>query len=119
MDMNAAPVEKKEPPEEVLKEYSGQEAPKEPVQEQRVDIVEAEETEERKNFPAPVNFRITDDDLGAGGPKQKFRANMEAILLLKKIEGEHRSATPEEQDILSRYVGWGGLRNTRREGRLP
>ena len=116
MDMNAAPVEKKEPLEEVLKEYSGQEAPKEPVQEQRVDIVEAEETEERKNFPAPVNFRITDDDLGAGGPKQKFRANMEAILLLKKIEGEHRSATPKEQDILSRYVGWGGLPAAFEEG---
>ena len=56
-----------------------------------------------------VNFRITNDDLGAGGPKQKFRANMEAILLLKKLEAENRAATPEEQEILSRYVGWGGL----------
>ncbi len=56
-----------------------------------------------------INFHITDDDLGAGGPKQKFRYNMDAILLLKKLEGENRLATPEEQEVLSRYVGWGGL----------
>ena len=64
----------------------------------------------------PVNFRITDDDLGAGGPKQKFRANMEAITLLKKLEGENRTATPEEQEILSRYVGWGGISAAFEEG---
>ena len=56
-----------------------------------------------------VNFRITDDDLGAGGPKQKFRANMEAVRLLHKLEAEGRMAEPEEQEILSRYVGWGGI----------
>ena len=57
----------------------------------------------------PVNFKITDDDLGLGGPKAKFRANVEAIKLLKRIEDEERHATPEEQEILSKYVGWGGL----------
>ena len=56
-----------------------------------------------------VNFRITDDDLGAGGPKQKFRANMEAVRLLHQLEAEGRMAEPQEQEILSRYVGWGGL----------
>ncbi len=64
----------------------------------------------------PVNFRITNDDLGAGGPKQKFRANMEAITLLKKLEAENRTATSEEQDVLSRYVGWGGLPAAFEEG---
>ena len=53
------------------------------------------------------NFRITDNDLGAGGPKQKFRANMDAVYLLKKLEEEGRLAVPEEQEILSRFVGWG------------
>ena len=56
-----------------------------------------------------INFHITDDDLGAGGPKQKFRANMDAILLLKTLEQENRLATPEEQETLSRFVGWGGI----------
>lgn len=58
-----------------------------------------------------VNFRITDDDLGAGGPKAKFKANMEAIHLLKKLEEENRLAMPQEQEVLSRYVGWGGIPN--------
>ena len=57
----------------------------------------------------PENFRITDMHLGEGGPKAKFRANMEAIHTLKQIESEGRAATPEEQETLSRYVGWGGL----------
>ncbi len=56
-----------------------------------------------------VNFRITDDALGAGNAKEKFRRNVEAIRTLEKIEGENRTATPEEQKILSQYVGWGGL----------
>ena len=59
--------------------------------------------------PAAENFRITDDHLGEGGPKAKFRANMDAIYTLKTIENEGRSATPAEQETLSRYVGWGGL----------
>ena len=57
----------------------------------------------------PHNFHITDDDLGAGGPKAKFKANMEAIRLLKELEQEQRLATLEEQEVLSRYVGWGGI----------
>ena len=55
------------------------------------------------------NFRITDDDLGTGGPKAKFQANMAAIRLLKNLEQEGLQASPEQQEILSRYVGWGGL----------
>ena len=55
------------------------------------------------------NFRITDDELGVGGAKAKFRANMAAINLLKELELEGAQATPEQQEILSRYVGWGGL----------
>ena len=60
-------------------------------------------------MPEVGNFRITDDDLGAGGAKAKFRANMDAINLLKELEFEGRQATEEEQEILSRYVGWGSL----------
>jgi adenine-specific DNA methylase len=59
--------------------------------------------------PAAENFRITDDTLGAGGAKAKFHANIEAIRTLQTIEAEGRSASPEEQEVLSRYVGWGGL----------
>ncbi len=62
--------------------------------------------------PAPEpagNFHITDDDLGVGGPKQKFARNIEAIRTLFKLEEEHRGATAEEQQVLSQYVGWGGL----------
>ena len=62
-------------------------------------------------IPAPParNFRITDEHLGEGGPKQKFARNIEAIRTLQAIEAEGRSATPEEQTVLSQYVGWGGL----------
>ena len=62
--------------------------------------------------PAPEpagNFHITDDDLGVGGPKQKYARNIEAIRTLVKLEQEHRGATAEEQQVLSQYVGWGGL----------
>ena len=55
------------------------------------------------------NFRITDDAIGVGGAKEKFRNNMAAINLLHELEIENRLATPEEQEVLSRYVGWGGL----------
>ena len=57
----------------------------------------------------PINFRITDDDLGAGGPKTKYKANVEAIRVLQTLDAEQRQATAEEQEILSRYVGWGGI----------
>ncbi len=55
------------------------------------------------------NFHITDDNLGAGGEKTKYQYNVTAIRTLKQIEGEGRLATPEEQEVLSRYVGWGGI----------
>lgn len=55
------------------------------------------------------NFTITDDNLGEGGAKTKFKNNLLAIQTLKQIESEDRTATPEEQEILSKYVGWGGL----------
>ena len=61
------------------------------------------------HIPSGENFRITDEDLGMGGAKVKFRRNMDAITTLKAIESEGRQATREEQEILSRYVGWGGL----------
>ena len=81
-------------------------------------LLEQEKTElppkEKTEAPAvPVtdrhNFRITDDAIGIGGAKEKFRNNMTAINLLHELEIENRLATPEEQEVLSRYVGWGGL----------
>ena len=64
---------------------------------------------ERSTLELAGNFHITDDDLGVGGPKQKFARNTEAIRTLFKLEEEHRGATAEEQQVLSQYVGWGGL----------
>ncbi len=64
---------------------------------------------ERSTLELAGNFHITDDDLGVGGPKQKFARNIEAIRTLFKLEQEHRGATAEEQQVLSQYVGWGGL----------
>lgn len=68
-------------------------------------------------FPA-VHYQITDDQLGYGTPKEKFRANVKAIQTLKKCESENRNASPEEQDILARYVGWGGLADAFDENKL-
>ena len=61
------------------------------------------------SMPPAGNFHITDDHLGEGGPKEKYRRNVEAIRTLKAIELEGRGATEAEQEVLSRYVGWGGL----------
>ena len=78
-------------------------------------LLEQEKTElppeEKTEAPATDrhNFRITDDAIGIGGAKEKFRNNMAAINLLHELEIENRLATPEEQEVLSRYVGWGGL----------
>jgi N12 class adenine-specific DNA methylase/adenine-specific DNA methylase len=78
-------------------------------------LLEQEKTElppeEKTEAPAVDrhNFRITDDAIGIGGAKEKFRNNMAAINLLHELEIENRLATPEEQEVLSRYVGWGGL----------
>ena len=64
---------------------------------------------ERPTLEVAGNFHITDDDLGVGGPKQKYARNIEAIRTLFRLEQEHRGATAEEQQVLSQYVGWGGL----------
>ncbi|MSC76445.1 N-domain protein, SNF2 family, partial [Faecalibacterium prausnitzii] len=64
---------------------------------------------ERSTLELAGNFHITDDDLGIGGPKQKYARNIEAIRTLFQLEQEHRGATAEEQQVLSQYVGWGGL----------
>lgn len=64
---------------------------------------------ETQELPAAKNFVITDDQLGAGGSKAKFAMNIAAITVLKQIEAEERTATSDEQEILSRYVGWGGI----------
>ena len=74
-----------------------------------VHTLRFDEPEPTPPQPTAGNFRITDIHLGEGGPKAKFRANMDAINLLKELEFENRQATPEEQETLSRYVGWGGL----------
>ena len=72
-------------------------------------ISQAEIDEPFAPLPPEENFRILDDDLGKGGAKEKFWRNIKAIATLKQIESENRNATPEEQHILSQYVGWGGL----------
>ena len=64
---------------------------------------------ERPTLELAANFHITDDHLGEGGAKQKYARNIEAIRTLFKLEQEHRGATAEEQQVLSQYVGWGGL----------
>ncbi len=83
----------------------------EEIEEEEVTAEESipESQEQEKAVIEPHNFRIQDNDLGAGGPKAKYKANMEAIHLLQTLEKEERLATPEEQEILSRYVGWGGI----------
>ena len=60
-------------------------------------------------FAGGVNYRITDDALGAAPPSQRYANNVAAIRLLKRVEAENRAATPEEQEVLAKYVGWGGL----------
>ena len=82
-----------------------------------IDLRPSWEREPPKPEPVPVqqvsnkriDYRITDDHLGEGGSKTKFQRNVAAIRTLKQIESEYRLATPEEQEILSQYVGWGGL----------
>ena len=83
----------------------------EEIEEEEVTAEESilESQKQEKAVIEPYNFRIQDNDLGAGGPKAKYKANMEAIHLLQTLGKEERLATPEEQEILSRYVGWGGI----------
>ena len=85
-----------------------EEAPEEVLQ---VNEFENKQSEIIQDNTTKTDFTITDDKLGEGGAKTKFRANVEAIKTLKTIESEERTATPEEQEILSKYVGWGGLKN--------
>ena len=92
------PAEENRMPYDIVIQTIGSKSP-------TLDAVEAE----RSTLELAGNFHITDDDLGVGGPKQKFARNIEAIRTLFKLEEEHRGATAEEQKVLSQYVGWGGL----------
>ena len=73
------------------------------------EVVQDTSDAQEVSVPVPCNFIITDDRLGEGGPKTKFRMNMEAITVLRQVEAENRVATPAEQQILSKYAGWGGI----------
>lgn len=99
-------------PEEDIEDTESEQIISEPEVELEIKPEEETESEDIKEQiveQEPHNFHITDDDLGSGGPKAKFKANMEAIRMLKELEQEQRLATPEEQEVLSRYVGWGGI----------
>lgn len=72
-------------------------------------VIETLHIDEPQRGPVPQNFHITDDNLGAGGAKAKYQMNMAALKTLHGIEAENRTATPEEQQTLSKYVGWGAL----------
>ena len=99
-------------PEEDIEDTEPEQIISEPEEEPEIkpeEEIEPEDIKEQIIEQEPHNFHITDDDLGSGGPKAKFKANMEAIRLLKELEQEQRLATPEEQEVLSRYVGWGGI----------
>ena len=92
------PAEENRMPYDIVIQTIGSKSP-------ALDAVEPE----RSTLELAGNFHITDDELGVGGPKQKFARNFEAIRTLFKLEEEHRGATAEEQQVLSQYVGWGGL----------
>ena len=92
------PAEENRMPYDIVIQTIGSKSP-------ALDAVEPEQS----TLELAGNFHITDDDLGVGGPKQKFARNIEAIRTLFKLEEEHRGATAEEQQVLSQYVGWGGL----------
>ena len=92
------PAEENRMPYDIVIQTIGSKSP-------TLDAVEPE----RFTLELAGNFHITDDDLGVGGPKQKFARNIEAIRTLFKLEEEHRGATAEEQQVLSQYMGWGGL----------
>ena len=88
--------------------------PEEPTQAAMPPAFNLPRKKERLEADAPlfaggVNYRITDDALGAAPPSQRYANNMVAIRLLKQLEAENRPATPEEQEVLAKYVGWGGL----------
>ena len=92
------PAEENRMPYDIVIQTIGSKSP-------TLDAVEPE----RSTLELAGNFHITDDDLGVGGPKQKYARNIAAIRTLFQLEQEHRRATAEEQEVLSQYVGWGGL----------
>ena len=92
------PAEENRMPYDIVIQTIGSKSP-------ALDAVEPE----RSTLELAGNFHVTDDDLGVGGPKQKYVRNIEAIRTLFQLEQEHRGATAEEQQVLSQYVGWGGL----------
>ena len=92
------PAEENRMPYDIVIQTIGSKSP-------ALDAVEPE----RSTLELAGNFHITDDDLGVGGPKQKYARNIEAIQTLRTLEQEQRGATAEEQQVLSQYVGWGGL----------
>ena len=92
------PAEENRMPYDIVIQTIGSKSP-------TLDAVEPE----RSTLELAGNFHITDDDLGVGGPKQKYARNIAAIRTLFQLEQEHRGATAEEQEVLSQYVGWGGL----------
>ena len=92
------PAEENRMPYDIVIQTIGSKSP-------ALDAVEPE----RSTLELAGNFRITDDHLGEGGAKQKYARNIEAIRTLFRLEEEHRGATAEEQQVLSQYVGWGGL----------
>ena len=92
------PAEENRMPYDIVIQTIGSKSP-------TLDAVEPE----RSTLELAGNFHITDDHLGEGGAKQKYARNIEAIRTLFKLEQEHRGATAEEQQVLSQYVGWGGL----------
>ena len=92
------PAEENRMPYDIVIQTIGSKSP-------TLDAVEPEQS----TLELAGNFHITDDDLGVGGPKQKFARNIAAIRTLFQLEQEHRGATVEEQEVLSQYVGWGGL----------
>ena len=92
------PAEENRMPYDIVIQTIGSKSP-------ALDAVEPE----RSTLELAGNFHITDDDLGIGGPKQKYARNIEAIRTLFQLEQEHRGATAEEQQVLAQYVGWGGL----------
>ena len=83
--------------------------PKPPDEQSKEDVETSIESGTKTEQPSVHNFRITDDHLGEGGAKTKYAFNIDAIQTLKQIEAEERQATPQEQEILSGYVGWGGI----------
>ena len=104
-------IQEEEPP---LPQERQQEAQKEQTQAAIPPAFTLPRKKERLEAAAPlsaggVNYRITDDALGAAPPSQRYANNVAAIRFLKQLEAENRAATPEEQEVLAKYVGWGGL----------